>query len=106
MVSPIIPIFPGQFGRNARIMSKSVMMQRYNGGERAVPLPVRKSSKAGFPVVRIGVTLGKFCLTAIIVPIAALTNEKREIIIRHIFAFSFDCEAFLYMFTSSFLFLE
>src|SRR5438552_8513554 len=106
MVSPTTPIFPGNFGWNARIISKSVAIQRYNGGERAVPLPVRKSSSAGLPVVRIGVTLGRFCLTAIIVPMPALTKDKMEVMISPIFAFSFGCDLLVYMFTSSFLLLE
>jgi hypothetical protein len=103
---PNYPNFPGNFAWNARIISTSVMMQRYNGGERAVPLPMRKSSSAGLPVVRIGVTLGRFCLIAIIVPMTALTKDKMEIMIRPIFALRFDCSVFMYMFASSFLLLE
>jgi len=106
MVSPTAPIFPGNFGWNAMIMSKSVIMQRYNGGERAVPLPVRKSSSAGLPVVKIGVTLGRFSLTAIVVPMAALTRDKMAIMIRPIFVFSFACDLLVYMSAFSFLLLE
>src|SRR5207245_11228746 len=106
MVSPTTPTIPGHFGRKARTMSKSVTIQRYNGGERAVPLPVRKSSRAGLPVVRIGVTLGRFCLTAITVPTTALTRDKMEIMIRPIFAFSFGRDLLVYMFDSSFFLLE
>src|SRR5439155_22101214 len=105
MVSPTTPTIPGHFGWNARRISKSVMIQRYNGGERAVPLPVRKSTSAGLPVVKTGVTLGRFCLTAITVPTPALTKDKMEIMIRPIFAFSFGCVVFVYMVASSFLLL-
>src|SRR5437588_11927602 len=106
MVRPTTPMVPGHFGWNARIMSKIVMIQRYNGGERAVPLPVRKSSSAGLPVVKIGVTLGRFSLTAIIVPMPALTKDKMEVTIRPIFAFSFGCNLLICMLASSFFLLE
>src|SRR6266487_2082473 len=99
MVSPTTPTIPGHFGWNARRISKRVTIQRYNGGERAV----RKSSSAGLPVVKTGVTLGRFSLTAITVPTLALTKDKMEVTIRPIFALSFGCDLLICMFAPSFL---
>src|SRR5437879_3179061 len=100
MVSPTTPIIPSRFGRHARISSRTTMRHRYNGGESAVPLPVRKSSRAGLPLV-INVILGRFSLTASAVPIAALTRYKIEVTTRPIFAFSFVFGLLVFMLAPS-----